>query len=129
MGKLFSAFGIFLAGSILLSGCMTQEKSFPAQDEVLLYALPFDLTYLRTMEAIDSHPDWELSYSEKEKGIITVRNIHHSSLTDADKRIITFMVKRVDRHETSVQLAPDSQYVIGGDELLKLVGKYLSNEL
>lgn len=58
-----------------------------------------------------------------------MRNISFSRFTDADKRLATFVIKRVDRNETTVQLAPKSQRVIGGDELLKLVAAKVSQEL
>ncbi len=110
-------------------GCAAAKKVLPLHDDLLVYPLPFDLTYLRTLEALETHPDWELEETDKEKGLIKVRNISFSRFTDADKRLATFVIKRVDRNETTVQLAPKSQRVIGGDELLKLVAAKVSQEL
>lgn len=113
-----------------LFGCSSIGRQLlPLHDEVLLYDLPFDLTYLRTMEALESHPDWELETTDKEKGLIMVRNINYSQFSDADKRRAVFWIKRVSRRETSVRLAPESQHVIGGDKLLELIAKHVSREL
>ena len=120
---------IMVAG-LSLTGCLTTgEKIFPVHDEVLIYNLPYDLTYLRTLEALENVNDWELEETEKEKGIITVRNIAFSRLDDADKRSATVLIKRVSRNETSVTLAPQSQRVVGGDELLKRISQFLTREL
>lgn len=111
-------------------GCSSvADTILPTNDEVLIYELPFDLTFLRTMEALDSHPDWELEETEKEKGIIRVRNIAFSSLIDADQRLISFSVKRIGREETSISIVVYSQHVFGGDDLLALVADELSKEL
>ena len=120
---LFIAFFAVMAAA----GCASQkEKILPVHDEVLIYPLSYDVTYLRTIEALESVDSWELEETEKEKGSIRVRNINFSSFDDADKRIVDFMVKRVDRNKTSVELAPASQRVLGGIELLKKVAAYLN---
>ncbi len=114
---------------VAAAGCASQkEKILPVHDEVLIYPLSYDVTYLRTIEALESVDGWELEETEKEKGSIRVRNINFSSFDDADKRIVDFMVKRVDRNKTSVELAPASQRVLGGNELLKKVAAYLNRE-
>jgi uncharacterized lipoprotein len=114
---------------IASAGCASQkEKILPVHDEVLIYPLPYDVTYLRTIEALESVDDWEMEETEKEKGTIRVRNINFSSFDDADKRIANFLVKRVGRNKTSVELAPESQRIVGGDDLLKKVASYLNRE-
>ena len=114
----------------IFSGCAaTQEKILPFHDEVLVYDLPYDLTYLRTMEALEKVKNWELEDTEKEKGIISVRNVNYGQLGDADKRTAVFFIKRVDRDQTSIQLAPQSQQVSGGDKLLQRIAQYMSREL
>ena len=120
---LILGFGIFFAG------CATQNKVLPLHDEVISVHLPYDLTYLRTEEAIERVEGWELELTEKEKGVIVARNINFGTLDDADKRNVTFWVKRVGPRETSVQLAPQSQRIIGGGELLERVSQYLDHEL
>lgn len=112
----------------LLVGCAVGPKVGPLHDETLIYPLAFDLTYLRTLEALQRVPGWELESTEKEKGLIRVRNINFSGLDDADKRNATFQLKRVDRKETSIQLIPQSQRVVGVGELLSEISKTLNKE-
>jgi hypothetical protein len=119
----------FLLIGIVFAGCAGHKQLAAAHDEVLTYPLPYDLAFLRTMESLETLPDWELGETEKEKGTITVFNKNFSSFTDADQRMATVLVKRVNREETSLQLAPQSQRVIGGDKLMERIGKYLSREL
>lgn len=116
--------------SFLGLGCNhTQNVLLPLHKEVLVYPLPMDLTYLRTLDAVQKHKDWELDTTDKEKGIINIRNMRYSSFVDADLRRISILLKRVGPHKTSVQLAPESQAVFGGDEILKLIKQYLSREV
>ena len=114
--------------SIGLAACNTVGKVLPPNDEVLVYPLSYDLTYLRTMEAVDGRETWKLEETDKEKGIITVRDTNYSSLNDSDKRVITFQVKRLDRGMSSVSIAPDSQKVFGGADLMKAVAAALGRE-
>lgn len=119
-----------LAVTFGLSACSSvRTQDIPKHDETLVYPLAFDLTYLRTMEALESAPDWELASTNKEKGLIKINNTNFSSFDDADKREATFVIKRVNRSETSIALAPESQQVLGGDELLKRVAEHVSSEV
>lgn len=111
-----------------LIGCARQSV-FPVHDEVLTFPLPMDLTYLRTLEAIQAHPDWDLDRTVKEEGLIYIRNLRYSSYADADQRMATLVLKPIGPHETSVQFAPESQAVVGGDEVLDLIKQYLSAEV
>lgn len=120
----------FMILGILSPGCASSKKVvLPVHDDVLIYPLPYDLTYLRTMDALQDIPNWELEETEKEHGIIKVRNINYGAWNDADKRLIIVRVKSLAANQTSVQLAPESQSVIGGDELLKQVSSYLKKEI
>ena len=110
-------------------GCREKSSLLPSWDEVLVYPLPYDLTYLRTMEAADSHPDWELDYTEKGTGMIKIHNQRYSSFADADLRYATLIVKRLEYNKSSVEFAPNSRAVVGGDEILKLIKKALSDEV
>ena len=125
--QLFSV--LMLALGISFAGCAAGKKIFPLHDEVLKVHLPYDLTYLRTEEALERIPGWELEMTEKEKGVIVVRNINYSTWDDADKRNATFWLKRIGPRETSIQLAPESQRVLGGGDLLEQITHYLDNEL
>jgi hypothetical protein len=57
-----------------------------------------------------------------------MRDTNYSRLDDSDLRVITFVVKRVDRETTSVSIAPQSQKVFGGKKLLEAVGEALGRE-
>jgi len=111
-----------------LVGCNTVGEVLPPNDEVLIFKLPYDLTYLRTMEALDGKGYWQLEETDKEKGIISVRDTNYSRLDDSDLRVITFWVKRVDRGTTSVAIEPKSQKVFGGQKLLDAIGEVLGRE-
>lgn len=119
----------FLAVGLFVTGCAFREKVLPAHDEVLIYPLAFDLTYLRALEAVENIPNWELTETEKEKGIIRVRNTNFSRFGDADKREATIIVKRVGRRETSIEFAPESKRVVGGDKLLERIAQFVTREL
>ena len=127
--KYILSIALILVLCLGFSACNTVGEILPPNDEVLVYQLPYDLTYLRTMEALDDHGSWQLEETDKEKGVISVRDTNYSRLDDADKRVITFQVKRVDRGTTSVSIAPDSQKVYGGAELMKAVGSALGREI
>lgn len=117
---------------VTLSGCAVFDKtteSVEVHDDVLVYNLPYDLTYLRTMEAVSFLPNWELLETEKEKGLIRLNNTNFRSLSDADNRSATIFVRRVNREQTSVELASFSQRVLGGDKLLAAVDDLISREL
>lgn len=121
---------IFLVffGIVFGMGC-ARSSALPVHDEVLVYPLPLDLTYLRTLEAIQTHPDWNLHQTDKEKGVIQIHNTRYSSFADAEKREATLILKRVDSGRTSVQFDENSRAVVGGDEILDLIRQYLAREV
>lgn len=125
----------FLKGLLVLilgfafAGCNTVGEVLPPNDQVLVYKLPYDLTYLRTLEALNEAPNWQLEETDKEQGFISVRDMNYSRLDDSDLRAITFLVKRVDRETTSVSIDPESQKVFGGKKLLDLIGETLGREI
>ncbi len=119
---------IVLVG-LVFCGCTTQNKLGPAHDETLIYKLSYDLVFLRTLEAIENVKNWELEETEKEKGVIRLYNKAYSRLDDSDKRTATILVKRLDREQTSVALAPYSNRVPGGKDLMKSISQYMSREL
>jgi hypothetical protein len=127
--KPFTSIALMLVLSLGFSACNTVGKVLPPNDEVLVYQLPYDLTYLRTMEALDGKGRWQLEETDKEKGLISVRDTNYSRLDDSDKRVIKFQVKRVDRGTTSVSIAPDSQKVFGGADLMKAISSALGREI
>ena len=120
----------FLAvvSSLLIIGCAHQKPLIPVQDEVLVYNLPYDLTYLKTLNALQGVAGWDLQDTVKESGLIRVRNINYSSPNNSDQREVTFLVKRIESGKTSIELAKDSQQVLGGGDLLKAVGAEVGTE-
>lgn len=129
MKAMTSFFLMMLLFSLSFFGCARSSTMLPLHDEVLVYPLPMDLAYLRTLEAVDLHSDWELDRTEKEKGLIYLRNLRYSSFADADRRTATLVLKQTGSHETSIQLAKESRSVVGGDELLDLIKQQLSREV
>jgi hypothetical protein len=121
------SFLVIVFSLLISAGCATDEPSvFPVHDEVITVNLPMDLTFLRTMEAVQTHPEWDLERTVKEEGIIRLRNLRYSSFADADQRRATLVLKRVGARRTSIQFDKKSQSVVGGDEILKLIKEYLS---
>ena len=109
-------------------GCKREEAVLQPHDEVLVYSLPMDLAFLRVVEAAEVHPDWEPDWTDKEKGIIHLRNVRYSSFADADRREATLLVQHRGPEGITIQLDPQSQSVVGGDEILNLIRKALSEE-
>lgn len=129
MKKIAGLAVILLIFALSAAGCRTLSEELKPNDEVLIYPLPFDLTYLRAFEALELVDGWEIEETEKEKGMIRVRNVQFSSFDDAETRLVTFEIKRLSRKETSVSIAPESQRVIGGDILLRKVSESLRAEI
>jgi len=109
-------------------GC-SRSSVLPAHDEVLVYPLPYDLTFLKVMEAVQEHSEWDLDWTDKESGVISIRNMRYSSFADADQRQALLIVKRLNAKETSVQFDTKSRGIVGGDEILALIRGELSREL
>lgn len=128
MKKIFAALFITLICSGL-TGCATSKKVLPLHDEVLTYELPYDLTYLRTLDALNAQDGWQLEETDKEKGKIRIRNVQYTRMNDSDLRTLTFIVTRIDRKHTSVALAPESQRTLSGGDMLKAISAQLKTEL
>jgi MFS superfamily sulfate permease-like transporter len=125
----FSKFVLILILGLGLAGCNTVGEVLPPNDEVLVYKLPYDLTYLRTMDVLNTVENWQLEETDKERGMISVRDMNYSRLDDSDLRVINFVVKRVDRETTSISIDPKSQKVFGGKKLLEAIGGALGREI
>ncbi|MBI4115791.1 MAG: hypothetical protein HY447_04350 [Candidatus Omnitrophica bacterium] len=128
MKRILSSLLLLGVFSLPLLGC-SRASFLPSHAEVLVYPLPLDIVYLRTLDAVQAHPEWELEETDKEKGVIVLRNMRYSSFADADMRTATLLVKRVGPKESSIQLDPKSVAVVGGDEILSIVKVYLSREV
>ena len=125
----FSKFVLILILGLGLAGCNTVGEVLPPNDEVFVYKLPYDLTYLRTLDVLTAIENWQLEETDKERGFISVRDMNYSRFDDSDLRVITFVIKRVDRETTSVSIDPKSQKVFGGKKLLDAIGEALGREI
>jgi hypothetical protein len=125
----FSKFVLVLILGLGLAGCNTVGEVLPPNDEVFVYKLPYDLTYLRTLDVLTAIENWQLEETDKERGFISVRDMNYGRFDDSDLRVITFVIKRVDRETTSVSIDPKSQKVFGGKKLLDTIGEALGREI
>ena len=109
----------------LFNSC-SSLRDFPAYDQVLIYDRPYDYTYLKTMEALNTFPNWVLEETDKNKGLIVLRNVNYGHITDRDKWEARFIVKSLGRKQTSVALEPTSQRLVQGGELLKRIDQVMA---
>ena len=110
---------------LVLSGCASSMKDFPAYDQELIYDRPYDYTYLKTLEALNTLSGWVIEETDKVKGLIVVRNTQYGHLFDRDKWVARFAVKSLGRKQTSVALEPSSQRLEQGGELLKRIDQVM----
>ena len=114
-----------LITSVFASGC-SSLKDYPRYDQVLVYDRPFDYTYLKTLEALNTFPDWVLEETDKNKGLIVIRNTQYGHLFDRDKWVARFNIRRLDKRKTSVSLDPSSQRLEKGGELLNRIDEVVN---
>lgn len=107
-----------------LSACSSVQE-FPRYDQVLVYDKAYDYTFLRTLEALNTFPDWTVEETDKEKGLIVLRNVEYGHMFDRDKWVARFHVKRLDRKKTSVELEPESQQIEQAGELLRRIDQVM----
>ena len=128
MNQVLSRILTLLAISALLAGCASlkdSEKSQVIYDQELIYDQPYDWTFLRTMEALNTLPGWTLEETDKLKGLIVLRNVRYGHLFDQDKWVARFRVKSLGRKKTSISLEPSSQDLEQGGELLKQIDEMM----
>ena len=125
----------FIALTLLasISGCsafkkhiLHHEQEVTVYDRVLVYDRPYDYTFLKTIEALNTFPEWVLEETDKNKGLIVIRNTQYGHLFDRDKWVVRFNVKRLDKRKTSVALEPDSQRTEKGGELLDRIDEVVN---
>ena len=117
---------LVILAALAIAGCASSMKDFPKYDQVLVYDRPYDYTYLRTLEALNTFPGWVLEETDKVKGLIVLRNIEYGNLFDRDKWIARFRVKSLGRKKTSVELEPSSQQLTDGGKLLDRVDQIMA---
>ena len=113
---------------ISLMGCSFkgQLSEVPAYDQVLVYDRPYDYTFLKTIEALNTFPEWVLEETDKNKGLIVIRNTQYGHLFDKDKWVARFNIRRLDKRKTSVSLDPSTQRIQQGGELLKRIDEVVN---
>jgi hypothetical protein len=121
---------LLLLFSVTFFGCTSdgKPKLLEVHDEVIVSPYAMDYTYLRALEAVQAMPDWELDRTDKEKGILHVRNLRFSSFADADLRTATLQLKRLGPRQTSIQFTQETQSIVWGDEILKAIKQNLALE-
>lgn len=112
---------IFIA---FISSCAT-SKEYPKFDQVLVYDKPYDYTFLRTLEALNTFPGWTLEETDKNKGVIVLRNTEYGNIFDRDRWVVRFNVVSLGRKKTSVAIDPGSQHNSQGGELLQRIDEIM----
>ncbi len=109
---------------LLFSGCAA-AKNYPKFDQVLVYDKPYDYTYLKTLEALNTFPEWTLEETDKNKGLIVLRNTEYGHVFDHDKWVVRFNVVSLGRKKTSISIDPVSQRNSKGGDLLKRIDQVM----
>jgi len=127
---------LFIGLSFLLPGCVNEARKvsqttaktvFPSRDEVLIFNKAFDYTYLRVLDAILNTGDWTLYETDKREGMIkAVNQKWFDPFGPMDQRIATFRLRRLERNRTAVELDPDSQTIIGIDDLMLSIKQFMN---
>ena len=125
MKKRIASFLLVLSILAFISGCASSVKDYPAYDQVLLYDKAYDYTYLKVLEALNTFREWAIEETDKEKGLIVLRNTQYGHLFDHDKWVARFNVKRLGRKKTSVSLDPSTQRIEQGGELLRRIDQVM----
>lgn len=110
---------LLLLTSLCISGCQTLEEQI-VHDELFTYEMPFDKVYLNVLEVVNRSAMWRLHGTDKHVGLIMARKKDFMHDT-----IVTIVIKRIAKRKTSVELAPDSQTVLGVETLLKEIDQSL----
>ncbi len=118
----------WLVTLVLLAGCGIFEKQPSIRYMVYTYEQPFDLVYLRAIETLDTNDDWAFSYTDKETGVIALRNMNYENWFGMDRQYVRFVVRHVSQTETSVEIDPSASQCKGTAcvQLLEKINTVLS---
>lgn len=123
---------LLILNLLFLSGCLAttinefkDATGHPQYNQVLVYDKPYDYTFLRTLEALNTFSGWTLEETDKNKGLIILRNVEYGNLFDHDKWVVRFNVVSLARKKTSVALDPSSQGNAKGGDLLKRIDEVM----
>lgn len=109
---------------ILLAGCSTFER--PKVATLHTYQQPNDLVFLTAFEALDSDEHWIMQRTDKEAGVIELINHNYGNLFGVDRQFVRFLVKSVNRNETSVELDQKNSRGADAIKLFERVNRALS---
>ena len=104
----------------LMGGC-SSVKEYPQYDQVLMYDRPYDYTYLKVIEAVNTIPEWTVEETDQVKGLIVLRNTAYGHMFDHDKWVVQLDVRRMGQKQTSVSLKPESQQNEKGGFILERI--------
>ena len=119
MVTLFKGLSVLIVVCVMVCGCNTLGETV-IHDELFTYEKPFDRVYLTALEAIEENSEWDLVSTNKMEGLILVRA---SDFMREDAA--TVVIKRLNRMQTSIELAKESQSIRGVESLLKSIDKSL----
>ena len=111
--------------SISSTGCSSLRKNvsdetLPA-DRQLVFDKAKDYTYLIVLDAVTQIPGWELYFTDKNSGKITVYDSRFKEIMNTDDRVITIWVKPIERSRTAVSLDEGSIRKLRANELLDAI--------
>ncbi|OGW86934.1 MAG: hypothetical protein A3C35_00110 [Omnitrophica bacterium RIFCSPHIGHO2_02_FULL_46_11] len=119
--KLILATAVLVVFGVIGCSSLREGKDVPHYDQELIYEQPYDYTFLRTLEALNTVTGWTVEETDARKGLIVIRNTQYGNLFDKDKWVARFTVRSLARRKTSVALEPDSQSLEQGGTLLKRI--------
>ena len=85
----------------------------------------YDFVYLAVFDATNGLSGWAPLKTLKDEGLILLKNTQFSRFNDADSRVISLRIRRDSSTKTSFFLEPESQRVIGADEVMNAIRKKL----
>jgi hypothetical protein len=116
----------FVGCSAFKKHILRHEQEVAIHDRVLVYERPYDYTFLKTIEALNTFPEWVLEETDKNKGLIVLRNTEYGHLFDREKWVVRFNIRRLDKRKTSVSLESDSQRAEKGGEFLDRIDEVVN---
>lgn len=108
--------------AVALSGCVTTMTETVVHDELFTYDMPFDRTYLMVLDAIETIPSWQLESTNMKDGLVVVRE------PGAGGEQAILMLRRVNKKQTTLELARPSQRIPNAGSLLQDVDAYLMSK-
>jgi len=121
--SIYLIIAFLLFGSISFSACQKVKHAvLPVYDEVLVFDHAIDFTYLRVLDSILDEPDWTLHETNQKEGfLVAVNERFPDAFAPIDQRMVSFQLTQVSRGQTTVQVTPSTQTVVGVKDLLQAI--------